>query len=241
MDTRIAKLKTVEQVMKTPISIALPNGDTLDLGESRLVDFRRPVGAVYIFDNHIAQRVKVGMTISSIPPRLDDVNDMWQLRKVRCQICGGHLVNVGGRVPQHVVSGIRCSGGNAPPLEKDIALAESYLMTLKGRYAELSRSEKGSATRMIKTLEGRIEQYRHYELPLGVWQFRTAYKTECVDQVESLSHEILAEHLDKKAPFGEVFRCSVPEATDAVEKALSQLGLLHSAKLISAEMCVWSK
>jgi hypothetical protein len=48
--------------------------------------------------------------------------------------------------------------------------------------------------------------------------------------VESLSHAILANHLDRLAPFGEVFCCSVSEATEAVETALSQLGLLHSVK-----------
>jgi hypothetical protein len=198
-------------------------------------------GAVYIFENSAAQRVKVGMTISSIPPRLDDVNDMWQQRKVRCQICGGHLVNVGGHVPRHVVSGRRCAGGNAPPFEKGIALAEAHLASMKKICGELSGKERGIVTKRIKTLEGRIDLYRAYEHPVGVWQFSTAYRTECVDRVESLAHEILASRLDTKAPFGEVFRCSLSEATEAVKTALSQLGLLDSAKLISAEMCVFSK
>jgi hypothetical protein len=63
-----------------------------------------------------------------------------------------------------------------------------------------------------------------------VWQLSTAFYTECAERVELLSHEILGERLDKVAPFGEVFCCSVSEATEAVEKALSQLGLSHSAR-----------
>ena len=63
-----------------------------------------------------------------------------------------------------------------------------------------------------------------------MWQFSTAFFTERAEQVELLSHEILEDHLDKTAPFGEVFCCSVSEATEAVETALRQLGLLHSAR-----------
>jgi hypothetical protein len=66
-----------------------------------------------------------------------------------------------------------------------------------------------------------------------VWQYRVGYFTECAEQVELLSHEILAGQLDAAAPFGEVFFCSVSEAMSAVETALSQLGLLHSARKAS--------
>ena len=194
-----------------------------------MVEFRYLYGAVYILENSKAQRVKVGMTINDIALRLADVNDMWLGRTLTCQICGGRLGHVGGRVPQHVVSGIRCSGGNALPLKKDVALAESYLVGLKGRHGGLSASEKGSVTRIINTLERRIELYRRYERPIGVWQFSVAFHTESAEQVELLSHEILAERLDKAAPFGEVFCCSVTEATEAVESALSRLGLRDSA------------
>jgi hypothetical protein len=62
-----------------------------------------------------------------------------------------------------------------------------------------------------------------------VWQFGIGFYTECAEQVELLSHEILAERLDKAAPFGEIFCCSVAEATEAVESALSRLGLIDSA------------
>lgn len=195
-----------------------------------MVEFRYLHGAVYIFENSKAQRVKIGMTINNVADRLCDVNDMWLERKVTCQICGGRLVNIGGHVPQHVVSGRACPGGNALPLEKDVALAESHLENMKNRLSELFGSEKGSVTRKIKTLEKRIGLYRHYDRTVGVWQFSTVFYTDCAEQVELLSHEILAERLDKAAPFGEVFCCSVSEATEAVEAALSQLGLLHSAR-----------
>jgi hypothetical protein len=101
---------------------------------------------------------------------------------------------------------------------------------LKEGYSELSGSEKGSATRVISKLEKRIELYRHYRPPVGRWQVGIAFYTECAEQVELLSHEILAEHLDKEAPFGEVFCCSVSEAADAVETVLSRLGLLDSVR-----------
>src|SRR5438128_147543 len=195
-----------------------------------MIEFRYLHGAVYIFENAKAQRVKVGMTINNVVERLSDVNDMWLERKVTCQICGGRLVNIGGHVPQHVVSGKGCPGGNGLPLERDAALAESHLENMKSFLSELSGSQKGSITRRITTLAKRIELYRHYERAVGVWQLSTAFYTECAEQVELLSHEILAERLDREAPFGEVFCCSVSEATEAVETALSQLGLLDSAK-----------
>ena len=111
-----------------------------------------------------------------------------------------------------------------------MALAESHVQNMTNLLSELSGSEKGSVTRRIRTLAKRIGSYRQYERTVGVWQLSTAFYTECAEQVELLSHEILAEGLDKEAPFGEVFCCSVSEATEAVETALSQLGLLDSAK-----------
>ena len=198
-----------------------------------MVKFLYPHGVVYVFENSEAQRVKVGMTgigVNHVEDRLRDVNDMWLERKVTCQICGGRLVNIGGLVPQHVKSGIRCQGGRALPLEKDVTLAESYLANMKNRLSDLCDSEKGSTIRIVNTLEKRIERYRHHNRQVGKWQFRVAFYTEGVAEVEALSHKILAERLDKLAPFGEVFYCSVSEATKAVETALSQLGLLHSVR-----------
>lgn len=196
-----------------------------------MVEFRYLRGVVYIFENSKAQRVKVGMTINNAVDRLRDVNDKWLEIKVTCQVCGGRrLINAEGVVPHHVECGISCPGGNALPLEKDVTLAESYLENMKSRLGELSGSEKGSVTRKIKTLENRIGLYRNYNPPIGVWQLSTAFYTECAEQVELLSLKILAERLDKAAPFGEVFSCSVSDATEAVETALGQLGLLHSAR-----------
>jgi hypothetical protein len=198
-----------------------------------MVEFLYPHGEVYIFENPEAQRVKVGMTgigVNSVLDRLNDVNDMWLGRKVTCQVCGGRLVNIGGLVPPHVKSGIGCPGGNVLPLEKDVTLAQSHRESIIARLGQLSPSEKGSATRMVNTLEKRIEKYRYYRPPIGQWQFGVVFFTEGVAEVELLSHKILEGHLDKLAPFGEVFCCSVSEATEAVEKALSHLGLLHSAR-----------
>src|SRR5205814_252710 len=128
------------------------------------------------------------------------------------------------------VSGIGCPGGNELPLEKDVLIAESHLEALRQARHKLSGSEKGSATRKLKRLEERIALYRDYHQPVGRWRFSTAFYTKCAEQVELLSHEILAERLDRQAPFGEVFCCSVSEASAAVESALSRLGLLESAR-----------
>ena len=182
-----------------------------------------------MLENSKAQRVKIGVTISDIALRLRDVNDMWLGRRGTCQICGRRLNNVRGHVPHHVVSGIGCPGGNALPLEKNIALAEARLLDRKIRHGELSGSGKGSATRIIKTLEKRIELYRHYGRQVGVWEFRICFYTESAEEIELLSHEFLAERLDIAAPFGEVFCSSVTEATEAVESALRRLGLIDSA------------
>ncbi len=195
-----------------------------------MVEFRYLYGAVYIFENSKAQRVKVGMTINNVVDRLRDVNDIWLERKVTCQICGGRLVNIVGLVPQHVKDGRGCPGGNALPIEKDVALAESHLKNIQNRLSDLSGSEKGSATRIVNNLEKRIERYRHHNRLVGEWHFRVAFYTECAEQVELLSHEILQECLDELAPFGEIYCCSVSAATEAVETVLSQLGLLHSAR-----------
>jgi hypothetical protein len=189
--------------------------------------------AVYIFENTKAQRVKVGMTaigVNNVADRLSDVNDMWLERKVTCQICGRRCVNIGGHVPHHVGSGNDCPGRNALPLEKNVAIAELHLENMKNGLSKLSGTEKGSVSRKIKTLEKRIARYRHHNRPAGEWEVRVAFYTEGVAEAESLSHRILAEHLDRLAPFGEVFCCSVSEATEAVETALSQLGVLHSAR-----------
>lgn len=195
-----------------------------------MVDFRHMYGAVYVLENPVAQRVKVGMTINNVVDRLGDVNDMWLQRKVTCQICGGRLVGASGRVPRHVVSGRGCSGGDALPLEREVSLAESHLESMKASLDALSGSEKGSVTRKIKTLEKRIVVSRNRERTVGAWQVSVVFHTECAEQVELASHELLADRLDGRAPFGEVFCCSVSEATEAIEAALRQLELLEEAR-----------
>jgi hypothetical protein len=193
-----------------------------------MTEFRRLPGAVYIFENREAQRSKVGMTSSNVADRLRDVNDMWLGRKGMCQVCGGRLVIRRERIPSHVVSGIRCPGGMALPFEKDATVAVKYLESLKGRVGELSGTEKGSVVRRIKRIERRLAL--RLDASVGAWQLSATFYTECPEDVEALSHEILAERLDVAAPFGEVFRCSSAEAAEAVERALSQLGLASGAK-----------
>jgi len=200
----------------------------------RMHELSYPRGAVYIFENAKARRVKVGMTILSttnVLDRLRDVNNMWLGRKVTCQVCGGRrFINSKGLVPQHAVSGVGCPGGDRLPIERDVRLAEKYLGDLKKLINKVTGNEKGSVSRKINSLEKRVSLYRHYIQPKGMWQFSTAYYTERPEQVESETHQILAESLDKLAPIGEVFCCSVSEASRAVELALSQLGILDAAK-----------
>jgi hypothetical protein len=195
-----------------------------------MVIFRHMYGVVYVLENRIAQRVKIGMTINDPVDRLDAVNDMWLGRKVTCQICGGRLVKDLEWVPKHVLSGVDCPGGGALPLESDVSLAESYLEEMKARVDGLCGSEKGSVIRKIKTIVKRIEMYRHSEPLVGGWRLSVSFHTESAEQVELASHGLLAHRLDERAPFGEVFHCSVSEATEAIETALAQLGLLEAAR-----------
>ena len=200
-----------------------------------MTQFRYMRGAVYILENIEAQRVKVGMTINDVALRLRDANDMWLEHKLTCQICGSRRLAklnwlAPRLVPKHVVSGSNCPGGNALPLERDITLAQAHLENLRLQVGEASGSEKGSMMRRINTLEERIRLRRQHSRAVGTWKIGTVYYTECAEQVELLSHEFIAEHLDRTAPFGEVFSCSMLEARKAVERALKQLGLLHLAR-----------
>lgn len=193
---------------------------------------------VYIFENIKAQRVKVGMTVNQPVERLRAINQMWTQYKATCQICGGRrLINIrDGLIPKHSTSGPhhttshKCSGSLHPPLERDVSIAESYLDDLKQQHSKSTGTKKGSLTRMIKNLEKRIEQFSCLDFPVGKWQIRVVFQTSNIEEVESMAHHILENHLDKKAPFGEVFCCSVQEATIAVERALSRLDLLESAR-----------
>lgn len=200
-----------------------------------MVAFRYMRGVVYILENVEAQRVKVGMTINDVALRLKDANDMWAEQKAMCQICGARrLIKWNGRstrvFPKHVMSGIQCPGGNALPLETDSSLASSHLENLRDRVGEATGSEKASIVRRINTLEERIRQ-RSQRIPgVGRWRVGTIYHTERAEQVELLSHALLADSLDRTAPFGEVFGCSIEQARSAIEAVLSQLELLSLAR-----------
>ena len=185
-------------------------------------------GTVYIFENPDAERVKVGVT-HGLGDRLAALNDVWSGRTVTCQICGGRLNSIGRPIRPHKGNGRQCPGGYAPPLERDVTLAEELLEDLKGQLSELSGSRRGSVTRRIGTLEMRIERFRDYKWPAGTWQSHTEFVTERAEEVEKLAHEILGDRLDETAPLGEIFCCSPDEAFEAVEGALGRLGLLDSA------------
>ena len=209
-----------------------------------MINPRRLHGAVYILENAEAQRVKVGMTsmdTTNVFDRLKDVNDMWQKRKVTCQICGARRLVKGYRIPPHVYAGPECvlidsrpwnrlcPGGNEFPLEKNVALAESLLDNIRKRLSDFSYVDKVSAARFANNLEKRIEKFRNYSPRVGDFQVRVAYYTKHAELVEKSSHQILAKYLDEKAPFGEVFRCSVSEAREAVETVMGRMRLLESA------------
>ena len=182
------------------------------------------IGAVYIFENAKAQRVKIGTTINNVDARLMDVNDKWLGLKATCQICAARRIVMGDKkFPEH---GHFCEGGNALPLEKDATLTKSYLAHMK----RLSSSGDKSVTRQINNLEKKIQLYRHYQQPLAMWQLNTTFYTEDAAHVELRSHEVLADYLDKLAPIGEVFSCSVAEASAAIESVLSELGLFEAVR-----------
>jgi hypothetical protein len=196
-----------------------------------MTEFRHLYGHVYILENKEAKRVKVGMTINNVEKRLADVNNMWMGIKGTCQICGGRrLVNHKGFIPKHVVSGIHCPGSNALPFEKDSSSAISYFTELKRNHNVLKGNSKGSNSKRITTLEERIMRFHALDKLLGEWKVNTVYQTNSAEDVELRSHVILSDYLDKDAPFGEVFFCSIAEATNAIELVLCQLDLLQTAK-----------
>lgn len=200
-----------------------------------MTTFNDLYGAVYIFENSEAQRVKVGMTINDIEGRLEDINYMWNQKRATCQICGRRrLVDCNGLIPKHVISGKGCSGGEFLPLEKDTRLAVLHLEELRLQADLLMANEKASAVRKFNSLEKRIALYRGIAEPVGEWKCNTVYYTKSAERVELLAHKFLEGKLDTSAPFGEVFSCSMIEAADAVEDALAKLGLLGSAKKIRA-------
>ncbi|MGE3262932.1 MAG: hypothetical protein AB7K68_14220 [Bacteriovoracia bacterium] len=193
-------------------------------------------GFVYILENREANRIKIGMTINKVEERLLDVNRKWLGISGTCQICGSRrLVDDQGYIPAHPVSGKSCSGSKALSFEKDVELAKSYLTRLKESKQRISGVEKNSTTRRITTLEKRIEQFSTFSHTIGTWSINTAFYTNRAEDVELQSHEILASYLDNSATIGEVFNCTAPEATGAVELVLNRMGLIDSAKKLNVD------
>jgi len=188
--------------------------------------FRNLAGYVYILENELANRVKVGMSTNNVCGRLEDANNMWLDRKITCQICGAlRLIRNDGYMPKHLFNGKTCPGGGVLPLERDVQLAEQELNQLKILSKESVGVVRGTAVRRMNSLEKRIALYRNRAPLRGEWRLNTVFQTDCAEKVELLAHELLTAHLDAEAPFGEVFSCSVLEATTAVEAALAKLGL----------------
>jgi hypothetical protein len=174
-------------------------------------------GTVYILENAEAKLVKVGVTINNPNDRLIDVNRMWLGIKGICQVCGNRrLLNARGLMPKHVLSMRHCTGSEAPPIEKDITLAEQELNKYK------QHKINSSSARRIQSLEKLINAYRDAPLRVGVWTLHSAFKTNNAYVVESIAHEHLDKYLEKSAPFGEVFSCSAQEAKEAVEGILNR-------------------
>lgn len=195
-------------------------------------------GAVYIFENSKAKRVKVGSTINDPRERLRDVNNKWMAIKGTCQICGERrLVKKDGLLPEHYAHDIfcqtgsrnKCLGSKQLPLENDDILATEFLFDNKSRLSQISGTEKSSLTRILNNLDKRIKNRRQVTTP-SRWRLRVTFRTEQHENIEFLTHQLLSQHLDKNAPFGEVFSCSLSEATDAVQTALNQSGLLDSVR-----------
>ena len=188
-------------------------------------------GAVYILENPKAQRIKVGTTINDVAQRLRSINGMWLEIVTTCQICGRRRQRTDkGTVPRHFVSGRECPGSGEMPLEKDVSLAEVHLANMKADHANAAGAEKGSMTNMIKNFEKRIEQLRNHQSPVGMWHIHTVFYTRRAYLVEKSVHQQLDNCLDQTAPFGEVFTCSVAEATAAIEMVLARMGLLDSVR-----------
>lgn len=73
---------------------------------------------------------------------------------------------------------------------------------------------------------------------MGSFKFSRAFITPRSGEVDELSHEILAEYLDTKASFGEVFSCTVLFVSKAVRIARERLGLSSIAR-INCELSQW--
>jgi hypothetical protein len=198
---------------------------------------------VYILENKVAQRVKVGTTNNTTQERLRAIRANWHGLSATCQVCGTRRDITGSArfnhedchmsvvMPKHPSNGthathpdsfFKCLGSGALPLELDTSLAEKYLSDLKTNHLSLSGTEKSSSTKMINTLEARIARYKALGRSEGDWVIARAFRGSG-ENVERLAHEILKDTLDTDALIGEVFKCSVAEAVSAVEEAIGRL------------------
>jgi len=195
-----------------------------------MVVYRDGFATVYILENAEAGLVKVGVTINNPAERLRSVADLWNGRYGTCQVCGARLLLRKGRLWDHRKNGARCAGSLERPLEQDSSVAEWYLRVLQERLATAAGVEITSAKRMIKRLERVVAQPRHSEGTIGTWALRYEVFTARPYEAELLSHSFLSHRLDVSAPHGEVFRCDFEEAQAAVERALAELGVAHTAE-----------
>jgi len=179
-------------------------------------------GSVYVLVNPEAQRVKIGVTINKVEDRLRDVNDMWLGRKGSCQVCATRLVLFRNRVPPH---GRGCKGAYLPALETDSTLSAKRLAYMKSRLESLPGVERAAVRQKIRRLERVLASSPHSTRVVGSWSAAAAVETECAEAVERLAHSFVADRLDRTAPIGEVFACSVAEAVDAIHRARVELGL----------------
>jgi len=199
---------------------------------------------VYILENKVAQRVKVGTTNNTTQERLRAIRANWHGLSATCQVCGTRRDITGNArfnhedcrmtivIPKHPNKGthathphspFKCLGSGAPPLEVDTSLAERYLSDLRANHSSLSGSERSSNTKLINALETRIGRYKGMGQAEGDWVIAREFRGSG-ENVERLAHEILKDALDTDAPIGEVFKCSVAEAVSAVEEAIGRLG-----------------
>ena len=199
---------------------------------------------VYILENKVAQRVKVGTTNNTTQERLRAIRANWHGLSATCQVCGTRRVITGNArfnhedchmsvvMPKHPSNGthathpdsrFKCLGSGALPIELDTSLAEKYFSDLKTNHSSLSGSEKSSITKMINTLEARIGRYKALGQSEGDWVIATEFRGSG-ENIERIAHQILKDALDIDAPIGEVFKCSVEEAVSAVEEAIGRLG-----------------
>jgi len=199
---------------------------------------------VYILENKVAQRVKVGTTNNTTQERLRAIRANWHGLSATCQVCGTRRGITGNArfnhedchmsvvMPKHPSNGthathpdsrFKCLGSGALPIELDTSLAEKYFSDLKTNHSSLSGSEKSSNTKMINTLEARIGRYKALGQSEGDWVIAREFRGSG-ENVERLAHQILKDALDIDSPIGEVFKFSVEEAVSAVEEAIGRLG-----------------